>query len=126
MNSRRRAAAAIAGTLEAELDGLAVYDRPPGSFVAPAAVVQFPAVNYNVPAFGVDNAPEWTVLFAVGIDEADELDELLDLARAALNADERLAGGVQHCRTVGHRNARIIAVAGVDYLTAELVLDIRL
>jgi hypothetical protein len=119
--------AALAEVLGAGTAGtVTVFPAPPATFNPPALVVQYPTtVTKHSPAFGVDLAA-LPVLAAVGAPEGGALDALLEQATAAVEADISLAGTVQSAKTVEWRNWRILTVAGVDMLVAELVLEIRM
>lgn len=103
-----------------------VFPEPPSTYNPPALVIQYPTtVTLHSPAFAVDTAAV-SVLAVAGLEEPDTVDELLALAVAAVEGDSSLAGTVQYAHPVGHRLWRIVNVAGADYLTAELALEIRM
>jgi hypothetical protein len=125
---RAAAAGALAGLLEAATDGagVAVYPKPPKGFTPPALIVQLPTrVAKHSPAFGTDFT-EWTVLVGVDIEGADELDDLLGVATAAVEDSPTLAGATAFTRVVEWRNWRILNVGGADYLVAEVALETRM
>ena len=103
-----------------------VFAQPPSTHNPPALVVQYPSqVLLHTPAFPVDTATV-SVLAVAGMEEPDTVDALLELAVQAVEGDCQLGGAVQHARPLEHRLWRIVNVAGADYLTAELVLEIRM
>jgi len=120
-------AAALADLLEvATASTVTVLETPPATFNPPALVVNYPAtVTKHTPAFGVDLAA-LTVLAAVGVSEGDSLDGLLGTATAAIEADPTVGGAVQHAKPLEWRNWRILTVAGIDMLAAEVALEIRM
>lgn len=126
---RTAVAQAIVSTLTAATEGaVAVFGEPPPSFNVPAYIVAWPVnVTYNVPIFGVDMAT-LPVLAAVATDQSAQLDDLIGVARAALDQDSTLGGLLVHGTLIvtDQRNWRILAdVAGARFLAAELILDIR-
>jgi hypothetical protein len=124
---RPTAAAALAGVIAAATDGtVTVLEQPPATFNPPALVVGYPqTVSLHNPAFAVDQAA-LTVLAAVGAPEGDDLDGLLEVATRAVEGDPTLGGAVQIAKPTEWRNWRMLTVAGVDMLTAELALEIRM
>jgi hypothetical protein len=126
---RATVAAAVASVLAAAEPSVTAFADPPPSFNVPAYIVAWPTtVAYDNPAFGVDLAT-LPVLAAVATDGSAQLDDLLDTARKALDADPTLGGLLAHgSLTVREqRNWRILAdVAGARFLAAELNLEIRM
>jgi hypothetical protein len=125
-----KARAALATALEAQFANAAppvsVFSSPPGTFNAPALIVQYPlTVAISAASIGVDLA-SWTVLGAVGVDQADALDVLLQDAAAVVRLDPTLGRVVQATKTTELRNWRLLHVAGVELLTAELALESRM
>lgn len=103
-----------------------VFSQPPSTYNPPALVIQYPTqVLLHQPAFAVDIATV-SVLAVAGLEESDTVDELLLLAVEAVEGDPQLGDTVQIARPVEHRPWRIVNVAGADYLTAELALEIRM
>jgi hypothetical protein len=125
--NRPAAAAALASVMAAGTDGtITVLAAPPATFNPPALLVGYPAtVVKHTPAFGVDLA-SLAVLAAVGAPEADSLDSLLSSATAAIEANPSLGAVVQHAKPTEWRNWRILNVAGIDMLAADLALEIRM
>jgi hypothetical protein len=66
------------------------------------------------------------VLGAVGVEDGDGLDDLLEAATVAIEADPSLGGAVQYAKPVEWRNWRIMTSAGASLLVAELALEIRM
>lgn len=124
---RPAAAAALVEVLEAATAStVTVFDTPPATFNPPALVVNYPAtVTKHNPTFAIDLAA-LSVLAAVGVSEGDTLDGLLDTATTAIEADPTLVAAVQHAKPVEWRNWRVLTVSGIDVLTAELALEIRM
>lgn len=123
---RAKAARALADVLEAAVPRASVFPAPPATFNPPAFVVQFPqTVTFAQPAFGVD-VTTWSVLAAVGADQAAELDELLAEAKAAVLLDQTLGRATQVTRPTELRSWRLLNVAGAEVLAAELVLETRM
>jgi hypothetical protein len=123
---RPKAAHALAQVLEAALPEVSVFDHPPPTMNPPALVVQLPTtVVPSSPTFGTDTAT-WTVLAAVGADQADGLDDLLRSASAAIKLNPRLDGATQLTRVTEWRDWRLMAVAGAELMVAHLVLETRM
>ena len=127
---RTAAAAALAGVLGDAAAGMvppaSVFAQPPATHNPPALVIQYPTqVMLRQPTFAIDTATV-SVLAVAGMEEPATIDALLALTVAAVEADEQLGGTVQHCRPTQHRLWRIANVAGADYLTAELELELRM
>ena len=127
---RPSASAALAAVLE---DGTAdmtppasVFAQPPSTHNPPALIVQYPSqVLLHQPTFTIDTATV-SVLAVGGLDDPVTVDALLSAAVDAVEGDPQLGDVVQTARPVEHRLWRIANVAGTDYLTAELVLEIRM
>ena len=106
-----------------------MFADPPPSFNVPAYIVAWPtSVLYNSPVFGVDLAT-LPVLAAVAPDQSPQLDDLLNVATAALEANPTLGGVLAQGTLVvtEQRNWRILAdVAGARFLAAELTVEIRM
>jgi hypothetical protein len=127
---RPTAADALAAVLGDATAGMippaSVFAQPPSTYNPPALVIQYPtSVMLHQPAFTIDTA-SLSVLAVAGLEEPDTVDLLLALAVAAVEGDSQLGGAVQHAHPVEHRLWRIVNVAGADYLTAELALEIRM
>ena len=127
---RPSASAALAGLLAAATEEMippaSVFAQPPSTHNPPALVIQYPSqVLLHTPAFPVDTATV-SVLAVAGLEEPATVDALLEATVAAVEADGQLGDTVQYCRPMQHRLWRIVNVAGADYLTAELELEIRM
>ena len=127
---RAAAATAIVNTLTAataaDSPSPSIFDRPPATFNVPAYIVAHPqTVVYGGPAFGIDLATV-PLICAAGMEDVDTVDQLLDLASDSLPADPTLGGVIQNIDATEQRNWRVINVAGADYLTADLILEIRM
>jgi len=124
---RPAAAGALVEVLEAATSStVSLFEQPPATFNPPALVINYPAtVTKHNPAFAIDQAAT-TVTAAVGVSDGDTLDTLLDAANLAVEADPTLAGTVQHAKPVEWRNWRVLTVAGIDMLTADLALEVRM
>jgi hypothetical protein len=127
---RPLAAAALAVVLEDAVAAMtppaSVFTEPPATYNPPALIVQYPLpVILHQPTFAIDTASV-IVLAVGGLDDSMTVDALLATAVAAIEADSSLGDVVQYCRPVEHRTWRIQNVAGADYLTAELALEIRM
>jgi hypothetical protein len=122
--------AAVADALVAVLNtadpAVTAFDHPPQTLNPPCYVVAYPSIKtYNLPAFSIDRA-EQVVLCVAGLDDPATIDTLERSAVDALAADPSLGGVVQVLRLVEQRNWRTMAVAGADYLTAELACEIQM
>jgi hypothetical protein len=123
--SRPTAAAAVEAVLITLDATVSVFAEPPSTFNVPAYIVGYTrSVDYDSPAFGVD-AGLLPVAAAVGVAEIDRLDELLDQAKKALNADPSLAGAVHSCRVRTQEQTRLWVIAGAEILAADLLLEIQ-
>jgi hypothetical protein len=124
---RPAAAAALVDVLEAATaDLVTVHDKPPSTLNAPTLVVSYPTtVVKHTPTFAIDQASV-AVLGAVGVEDGDGLDDLLEAATVAIEADPSLGGAVQYAKPVEWRNWRIMTSAGASLLVAELALEIRM
>jgi hypothetical protein len=121
------AAQGLAAVLKAALDpDVAVFDHPPRSLNAPAAVVGRPLeVRYSVAALSIDEA-DVPVVGVHGFDRDVELAELLVQIRAAVEGDFTLGGAVQRATPSLQRNWRQATVSGVPLLAADLVVTITM
>jgi hypothetical protein len=105
---------------------VSVFTHPPATFNVPALVVQLPTqVDFSKPTVATDTG-QMTVLAAVGIDQADALDQLLQSATAALDPDPTLGGAVILCMATDWHGWRILNLGGSEYLVAEVALQIRM
>lgn len=124
--NRATCAAAIAAVLTPIDDTVAVFAAPPETFNAPAFLVGYPRrVDYDSSTFGVDLV-ELPTAATAGIGEIGRVDQLLEAAKGALNADPSLGGAVQHCRVTSQENWRRLTVGGADLLAADLIVTIRM
>jgi hypothetical protein len=124
--NRADAAAAVAAILEPLDPSVSVFAAPPETYNPPAYVVGYPTnVVYDLPAFGIDQAT-LPVIAAAGLSQVDYVDELLEAAKKAINAAVALDGAVQSCRVAEQQNWRVLNVAGVEMLAAEITLEIRM
>jgi len=119
---RAPVAAALAAVLQ-PLDGsVSVFAAPPETFNPPAFIVGYPrTVNYRM-HFSTDEAL-MPVACACGVAEVDRVDGLLRTAYDALaNTDQTLGGLVQVMDLGPQDNWRLLRVAGIDVIAADLVL----
>lgn len=117
---------AIADLLGAIDATVKAYPAAPETFNPPAYVVGWPStVDYDIQQFGIDVATI-PVAAAAGVEEIDRVDQLLDAARKAIDADLSLGGTVQYARTATQTNWRPMRVAGIDMLLADLIVEIRM
>lgn len=127
---RPYAAAALAVVLEDITADMvppaSVFAQPPSTMNPPALVIQYPTqVLLHQPTLAIDTATV-SVLCVGGLDDPTTVDGLLSAAVSAVEGDPQLGDVVQYCHAAEHRLWRIANVAGADYLTAELVLEIRM
>jgi hypothetical protein len=128
--ARTPVAAALVDALEAiepiSAGLVSCFDRPPTVFNAPAYVVAYPdTVQKNTPAFGID-LTTISIICAHAVDQADGVDELLEAADKAINADLTLGGVVQVAQVKEQRSWRVFTIGGVQMLLAELSLEIHM
>jgi len=125
--NRAAAAQAIAaklGTVTLTDGVVTVFATPPLTLNPPAYVVALPTdVARNLERFGVDVATIPVGCFG-GLGEYDRVDELANLAAAALEADASLGGAVIRC-TVPHLITwRTVTIGGSELLAQDLQLVI--
>ena len=121
---RAPVAAALAAAFQAADPAVAVFAVAPGTLNAPALVCTDPAsVTKRTAGMGVDQT-EFVVLAVVGLDQADELGDLLNEADAAIMADPTLGGVCLTSTVVEYRNYRQLNVAGADFRAADLAIRI--
>jgi hypothetical protein len=128
--ARASVATAIAADLFAATEGgVTAFADPPPTFNIPAFIVGWPqTVIYDIPIMGVDEVT-LPVITVAGLPEAAAVDQMLNTARAALEADRTLGGLLAHGVLVvtGTRNWRaLLDVGGGQYLAADLMLTIRM
>jgi predicted NBD/HSP70 family sugar kinase len=122
---RKPVAAALAGMLGPLDPSVAVFEAPPPTFGPPAYIVWYPqTVTYDAFAFTVDLVL-LPILCVAGLGEWDRVDGLVAAAKKAIDADPQLAGTVAVAKAATNSGWRQLAVAGADYLGADLVLEIR-
>jgi hypothetical protein len=125
---RAPVAAALVTILAAVDDSVPAFAVPPDTFNPPAYIVGYPrTVNYRTPQFGVDEA-QLPLAVACGVAEVDRVDDLLRRAYDALSAatatDPTLGGTVLLVDPGPQDNWRLLKVAGVDVLAADLLLRV--
>jgi hypothetical protein len=121
---RELVAQALAVILAEACPDASVFDHPPATVTPPAVVVSWPTtVTYNESGFGVDRAA-MTVALVAPVDGEALIDSLKAAAREAILEDKTLAGSVASAVATGERNWRVVNVAGVDVLQAELELEL--
>jgi hypothetical protein len=122
---RAPVAAALVRILAAIDVTVPAFAQPPETFNPPAYIVGYPrTVNYRMLVFGVDEAL-LPMLAAAGPGEVDRVDELLQLAYDAIAAADQTLGGLVQVLDPGPQdNWRLLKVAGVDVLCADLLLRV--
>lgn len=117
----------------ATISGLRVSDVMPDSINPPHAIVRLDSATYDVAQGG--DAVDYTftiVIIASRTSERvgqDKLDGYLSPTgsssiRAAIDADNDLGGVVDSCRAIEIRNYGTIAVGEVQYVAAEIVVEV--
>jgi hypothetical protein len=123
---------ALAAQLAEQVDGLRAYATLPGQISPPAAVVRRRLTVYGTsfggPGFGTDDLTLSIAVF-VGQEQWEVLDGLLAPAgstsiRAAVDADPTLGGLVDGAQVVRAEEEQLVEYAGVQYLSAALVVDV--
>lgn len=96
---------------------------PPTTLNPPAVVVNYPdTVAFGTVALGIDEATI-PVSVVVGLTAPpSDLSDLADEVRRAIGGDRTLAGAVKNARPTELRAVRVAMVAGIDVLTAEVVV----
>ena len=124
--------AALSDQIAAAIPEMHCHPSPPGSIVVPAAVVRRRDTTYDVTMDGVDDTTYGvTVFVAFGNTEVSviSLDTYLAPSGAssvvqAIHADMTLGGLVDFARVASAEGERVTNYAGIDYLSAELVIEI--
>jgi hypothetical protein len=120
------AAAAIAETLDRLDPAVNVFATPPESFNPPAYIVGYPrTVAYGQQVFGIDLATI-PIMIAVGPNEVDRADAMVNMAKDALTSDPSLGRAVQGLTAPEQSNWRRLNVSGIDVLAVDLVLEITM
>jgi len=125
---RAPVAAALAATLTTIDPTVAVFATPPETFNPPAYIVGWPRnVSYREKQFNTDVA-QLPILAACGMAEADRVDQMLNQAYDTISkvADATFGGIVQLVDLGPQDNWRVLRVAGVDLLAADLLLEITM
>ena len=119
-------AGALVDIIKAATDDTpAVFAQPPRTFNPPAVIVRMPeSVEPAAVGMTVDRAMV-PLLCAVGADQMPELMGLLGQVRKAVLAQRSLGGIAQATWPASYRNFALITVAGADYLSAEVLLEIH-
>ena len=122
--NRAAVAAALADAFAAADPLISAFERPPATLNPPALVCSDPAtVTKRTAGMGVDRT-EFVVIAVVGLEQADELDALLDTADRAIFADPTLGGVCQVAVVVENRNFRALNIGGADFRAADLAVQI--
>jgi hypothetical protein len=122
--SRGPVAAALADAFATADPAVACFEIPPGTVNAPALICTDPAtVTKRVAGMGVDQT-EFIVTAAVGLDQANEMSALLDLADQAIMADPTLGGVCQMAMVTEYRNYRLLTVGGAEFRAADMAIRI--
>ena len=123
---------ALADQIATAIPSLQVSPRSPGSITVPAAVVRRRTTTYDVTMDGADDTTYGVTVFAsfantdVG---TQQLDDYLapsgaKSVPAAIQADPTLGGVVDYCHVASAEGETVRNYAGIDYLSAELVIEI--
>ena len=124
--------AALSSQIATAITDLHCYPSPPGTIVVPAAVIRRRDITYDVTMDGVDDSTYGVNVFvAFGNSEVAVigLDAYLAPSGAssvvqAIHADPTLGGLVDFARVASAEGERVTNYAGIDYLSAELVVEI--
>lgn len=115
------------------IEGLRTHDTIPDQINVPAAVVGMPKVEFDVTM--VRGADKITVPVRVYASRADErsgqdlLDEYLDTngatsVKTAIESDPQLGGAAHTLRVTTADGYGVYAIAGVDYLGVEFIVEV--
>lgn len=122
---------AIATSLQT-ISGLQVYARPPGEIAVPAAIVRRRQTTYDV-TFDGDDDTTFAVTVFVSFANTDVATDAIDAYLsptgasslvAAIHTDPTLGGVVAYARVTSAEGERVTNYAGIDYLSAEIVIEI--
>lgn len=111
---------------------LRAYDYVPGQVEPPAALVRPETLLYDTSQAALTHDPTFVILVLVSVanDRAaqDKLDALIDPGAgailAAIDAAPTLGGVASYAVVTFLRNYGLITYAGVEYLGAELVVQV--
>ena len=124
---RQAMADALVGALSTALGETAmVFGSPPSTFNPPAVVIGFPTtVVLHSPAFAVDTCTV-PVLCTAGVADVTGLDSLMGVVSACLDVTGSFPPDVIVLGPSEWRNWRILTVAGIDMLAADIITEIRM
>lgn len=114
------------------IDGLQVYEYPPGDIVTPAALIRRRNTNYDVTFDGADDTT-WGLTVFVPFSNTDvgaaSLDDYVSTSgdesiSAAIQTDPTLGGVVDYSRVVSAEGERVTTYAGINYLSVDFNLEI--
>lgn len=114
----------------ATISGVNVYARLPGTVVAPALVVRRRSTTYDTTMAGDSDDNQFGIMVFVQFGEDDSAQQNLDsyiatgVIKHALEADPTLGGVVAFSAITTVGEDQLMMYAGVQYLTAELVLQV--
>ena len=123
---------ALAAQIGAAVPALQVSPRSPGSITVPAAVVRRRTTTYGVTMDGADDTTYGVTVF-VSFANTDvgtaALDDYLapdgaSSIPAAIDDDPTLGGVVDFAHVASAEGETVRNYAGIDYLSAELVIEI--
>jgi hypothetical protein len=117
--------AATAGITADGENSVYVHPSPPDTLNPFAVVVMRPnVVTYSVAAFGIDQV-ELPVAIVGGIDSENAVDDLKNVVRHTIGADQTLKGTVVAAWCTEERNWRnVTGAGGIQLLYVELILNI--
>lgn len=122
--ARQPVAEALAEAFAAAAPLVSCFEKPPATLNPPALVCTDPqSVLKRTAGMGVDRA-EFIVTAIVGLEQADELDALLDTADQAIFADPTLGGVCYVATTTEYRSYRQLNIGGADYRAADIAITI--
>lgn len=123
---RQAVADALVATLGAAT-GVKVHDRPPEVLNPMCVVISRPQpVSYDTFALGVDDATVPVVIVG-GVETENQVEDLKNACRKAVDADPTLGGVVRNCQPTEERNWRnLTGAGGIQLLLVELILQIRM
>jgi len=122
--ARAPVAAALTEMFAAADPTLAVFAQAPGTVNPPALICTDPTiVTKRQAGMGVDQT-EFIVTAIVGLDQADTMSAVLDLADKTIMADPTLGGVCLAGMVTEYRNYRVLTIGGGDYRAADLAVRI--
>jgi hypothetical protein len=121
---RDKVSAALGDLFASALPTVKIHTIPPLTLNPPCVVISDADVAYNTASFCADTATV-PVIVVGGMEATDAVEDMKNALRAALDGSPDLGGVVSYANAVEERNWRYAAVAGVQLLTVELMVEVK-